>query len=166
MAPWGARGARLSHAPAILSGPVYCLAMAITEAQVETVVRDTEARMQDPGFAQLAVAAFVQSQPILSQYLATRAARLGGEGSVLHLIFHAHVVSECFREGLGRDPGEVDIVTLDRASEGDLLVRLSEREPAMASFVVSNTESAELREELARVGLAFSLLGARRGLRH
>jgi hypothetical protein len=140
--------------------------MAITEAQVETVVRDTEERMQDPGFAQLAVAAFVQSQPILSQYLATRAARLGGESSVLHLIFHAHIVGECFHHSLGRDLGEVDLVTLDRASQGDLLQRLAEREPAMASFVVSNTESVELREELARVGLAFSLLCARRGLRN
>jgi hypothetical protein len=136
--------------------------MAIAEADVEAVVQETLVRMADAGFTQLAVAAFVQAQPHLCQYIGSRAPQLGGGDAVLQLLFHGSVIAECFRRATDREPPVVPLKTLDLASQGALFVRLTEREPALASYVASNTDSPVLREELARVGLAFSILSARR----
>jgi hypothetical protein len=140
--------------------------MAVSEADVESVVVETGARMAEAGFAQLAIAAFVQAQAQLCQFLGSRAEELGGGEAVLQLLFHGSVIAACFQRATGLEPAAVPMKTLDLASQGALFVRLTEREPAIASYVASNTDSPQLREELARVGLAFSLLCARRGLRN
>ena len=50
--------------------------MAIEEAVVAEVVRETSERMKDPLFSQLAVGHFVESQPELAGYLSARAPRI------------------------------------------------------------------------------------------
>jgi hypothetical protein len=131
--------------------------MPIAEALVESVVADTSQRMKDPQYVQLALGEFVQSQRHLSQYLSSRAAKLGGAEALVTIVFHSQIICECFRRSLKADVPAVDFATLDRASRDDPAKRFAEREPALSSYVASNVEEAELRLELQKVGLALSL---------
>lgn len=132
--------------------------MPISEAVVADVVSRVSERMKDARYAQLAVGAFVQSQPHISQFLSAKAARIGGAQSVVHIVFHAEVMAECFRqeEGTTDDP-LVEYRNLDLASQGDVITRFAEREPALSSYVVSNVDEPVLRLELSRIGLALAI---------
>lgn len=131
--------------------------MAIAEELVASVVLDTSTRLQDPRYTQVAVGHFVESQPQLAQYLSVKAARIGGAQGVLELAFHAELLCECLRQGLGRDLPSVDYQLLDLASHGDPVAGFSAREPALANYVASNVERESQRHELCRLGLALLL---------
>jgi hypothetical protein len=132
--------------------------MSISEQVVETVVGHTSERMRDdPDFVQLCVGSFVQAQPEVSRFLSAKAARLGGAEALVQLVFHAHVLLECFEAGLGASPRVVDFRLLDEASQGDFVSDFTQREPHLASYVASNVEQPELRRELCRIGLAMAL---------
>lgn len=139
---------------------VYDVPMPIAESLVADVVAHTSERMKDGSFAQLAVGNFVQRQPNLAQFLTAKAARLGGAGQLVELVFHAELMCECFRRALGRELPVVSFATLDLASQGEAKKRFAEREPALSSYVVSNVDAAAVQSELFRVGLALSMAAA------
>lgn len=132
--------------------------MPILEANVADVVARVSERMKDPNYAQLAIGSFVQAQPHISQYLSAKAGRIGGAQSVVHIVFHAEVLAECWRvQDKVVDDVVVEYRQLDLASQGDVTARFTEREPALASYVASNVDDPILRLEICRIGLALSL---------
>jgi hypothetical protein len=131
--------------------------MPISEQVVEAVVTRTSERMADPNYVQLCVGSFVQAQPDLSRFLSAKAGRVGGAEALVHLVFHAHVLLECFEAAGGPSPRVVDFRLLDLASQGDFVSEFTAREPSLASYVASNVEQPELRRELCRIGLAVAL---------
>jgi hypothetical protein len=136
--------------------------MPVSETLVESVVRETSERLKDPSYGQLAVGDFVQSQRNVSQYLSSRAAKMGGAPVVVTLVFHAQILSECLRKERGSDVPVVDFPTLDRAAQGDAQANLHAREPALANYIASNVDEAALRLELCKVALALSFAAAAR----
>jgi hypothetical protein len=136
--------------------------MPVLEEQVAAVVADISERMKDPNFAQLAVGAFVDSQPQIVRFLSSKASRLGGGQALMELVFHAEVIRECLTRGRsGREVPEVDYPLLDKASQGDFTQTFTTREPHLANYVASNLEQPGQRAELCRVGLALCLASER-----
>jgi hypothetical protein len=131
--------------------------MAVLEAVVSAVVSQTSERMKDPSFAQLHVGSFVEGQPHMSRFLSAKAARLGGAEALIQLAFHGQVLLECLQQQAKRAMPVVDFPLLDRASQGDFVAAFAAREPALASYVASNMEDANLRSELCRIGLALAM---------
>ena len=128
---------------------------AIPEQLVQQVVTETSERMsKDPNYAQLAVGNFVQAHPNVSRYVTAHSDAIGGEG-VIHVVFHAEVLAECFRRHLGRDIPPVGFAELDAASSDATTDRFREAEPALADYVRSNIDEEPMREVLALIGLAF-----------
>ncbi|MEM9067669.1 MAG: hypothetical protein AAGE52_04160 [Myxococcota bacterium] len=128
--------------------------MAVPEELVAQVVTDVSQRLSDPQYTQIAVGRFVQTQPQVSQFLSARAAKIGGE-AVITAVFHAEVVSECLRRHFQRSElppigfGELN------AAAADSMKRLEEGEPAIANYLASNVEEAELRGVVALVAVAL-----------
>jgi hypothetical protein len=139
--------------------------MSIAEALVASVVAETSERMKDPQYVQLSLGEFVQSQRPLSQYLSSRAPKLGGAEALVTIVFHAQILCECLHRGLKIEVPAVDFPTLDRASRDDPAKRFAEREPALSSYVVSNVDEPALRLELQKVGLALALACVARPVR-
>ena len=130
---------------------------AIPEALVAEVVSYTSEQMsKDPGYAQMAVGSFVQAHPDVSRFVAANTDSIGGEG-VIHTVFHAEVLAECFRRHLGRELRAVRFATLDAAAsvDGDAITRLSSSQPALADYVKSNVDEEAIQKLLALIALAF-----------
>ncbi len=137
----------------------------VPEDVVARVVTRTSERMaSDPTFTQLAVGSFVQAHPDVSRYVTANTETLGGEG-VIHVVFHAEVMAECFRQHLGRDLPPVDFATLDAAAsaDGDAPVRLHDLQPALSGYLASNVDEEPVRMILALIGLAFDRAARGRG---
>jgi hypothetical protein len=122
----------------------------------EVVARTSERMAKDPAFPQLAVGSFVQSHPDVSRYVTANSDTLGGEG-VIHVVFHAEVMAECFRSHLARDLPAVDFATLDAAAsgEGEIAERLRQLQPALSGYLESNVDDEPLRQTLALIAIAF-----------
>jgi hypothetical protein len=131
--------------------------MGIPEALVAEVVAHTSEQMaKDPSYAQMAVGSFVQAHPDVSRFVTANTEAIGGEG-VIHTVFHAEVLLECFRRHLGRELRAVRFATLDAAAsgEGDAIARLSTSQPALADYVKSNVDTEPVQNLLALIALAF-----------
>jgi hypothetical protein len=129
--------------------------MKIPEALVEKVVAEVSKRMSEPSYAQTAVGSFVQSQPNVSRFVTALAKDLGGTEAVVHVVFHAQVLADCFRRQRGRSLPVLDFGDLDRAHAPDLEPIFTKKQPALASYVASNVDSPKMREVLAHLALAF-----------
>jgi hypothetical protein len=112
--------------------------------------------MGDPSYPQLAVGNFVQNHPDVSRFVTAQADNLGGGEAVIHVVFHAEVLAECFRRHGKADLVAVDFAALDRASTEDPMSEFDRVQPALASYVASNVDSPALRGILAHIGLAFT----------
>ncbi len=134
--------------------------MAIPESEVAEVVAAVSERMKEPTYAQLAVGNFVQAQPHVSKYLTAKMERLGGGEAVIHAVFHAEVLAECFREHHGTEP-VVSFARLDETSGLDPVGRFADEEPALATYLEGNVE-ARMRGVLAHVGLALAAVHAKK----
>jgi hypothetical protein len=132
----------------------------IAEAEVEKLVSEVSERMKDPQYTQLAVGSFVESQPELARYLSAKGARIGGAQSVVELAFHAELLCECLRRDLASELPVISLRKLDVASQGDTTGRLTELEPALASYIASNLDDEKLKLELSRICLAL-VIGTR-----
>ena len=120
-----------------------------------TVVAEVSERMSEPTYAQLAIGGFAQSHPDVGRFITAHLDQLGGGEAVMHAVFHAEVIDECFRRHLGRQLPAVGFVALDAASNGDELATLKRRQPALADYVASNVDSDAMRSLLALVALAM-----------
>ena len=130
--------------------------MPIPEKLVAEVVAEVSVRMADPGYAQVAIGGFAQSHPDVGRYITAQLDELGGGEAVMHCVFHAEVMNECFRRHRGRELPSIGFAQLDAASGGDPLEVLKKKEPALADYVASNVETAPMRSVLALVGLAMT----------
>lgn len=130
--------------------------MSIPEQVVAAVVSDVSERMSDPGYAQLAIGGFAQSHPDIGRYITAHLDELGGGEGVMHTVFHAEVLNECFRRHLGRELRAVRFKDLDAAAAGDHESSLRASEPALADYVASNVDHDAMRRVLALVALAMS----------
>lgn len=131
--------------------------MSIPESQVAAVVSEVSQRMSEPGYAQLAIGGFAQSHPDAGRYITAHLDELGGGEAVMHAVFHAEVLNECFRRHLERELPPVRFADLDAAAKiGDPIERLRASEPALADYVTSNVDAEAMRRVLALVALAMS----------
>jgi hypothetical protein len=131
--------------------------MPITEELVAEVVAETSERMKDPSYVQMAVGDFVQGQKNISQYLSSRAPRIGGAQALVTVVFHAQILSECLERGLGKAVPIVSFPQLDKAAQGEPAKLLAEREPVLANYIASNVDEEKLRVELCKVAHALVL---------
>jgi hypothetical protein len=133
--------------------------MPIPEKLVADVVSEVSERMNDPGYAQVAIGSFAQSHPDAGRYITAHLDELGSGEAVMHTVFHAEVLSECFRRHLGQELRPVRFRDLDAAATADVIAALQEREPALADYVGSNVDDEAMRRVLSLVGLAMSRVG-------
>ena len=127
----------------------------IPESVVEAVVGDVSKRMSEPNYAQVAIGTFVQSHPDAGRFITAHLDDLGGGEGVMHAVFHAQVLDECFRRHLGRSLTPIGFELLDMAAQNDPVVAFAKRQPALASYVASNVDEEPLRKLLALVGVAM-----------
>lgn len=130
--------------------------MSIPESVVAAVVADVSSRMSDPSYAQLAIGGFAQAHPDVGRYLTAHLDELGGGEAVMHAVFHAEVMHECYRRHLGQDLPAIGFDDLDRVANGDETASLRAREPALADYLASNIETDVMRRLLSLVALAMS----------
>ncbi|HEY8429491.1 MAG TPA: hypothetical protein VIL20_13995 [Sandaracinaceae bacterium] len=131
--------------------------MPIPESQVAAVVAEVSQRMSEPTYAQLAIGSFAQAHPDVGRYITAHLDDLGGGEAVMHAVFHAEVLNECFRRYLDRELPPVRFGDLDAAARtGDPIERFRATEPALADYVATNVESEPMRRVLALVALAMS----------
>jgi hypothetical protein len=148
---------------------VQAAAVPIPEALVAQVVTEVSQRLAEPSYAQLSIGAFVEAHPDASRYLAARLDALGGGESVMHAVFHAELMHECFRRHLERDLPPVRFRDLDAAARGEAQVAgdpeqaLRRAQPALADFVASNVEAPSMRSVVALVALAMQAAAQRPG---
>jgi hypothetical protein len=130
--------------------------MPVPEELVAEVVAEVSEKMADPSYAQVAIGGFAQSHPDVGRYITAHLDELGGGEAVMHAVFHAEVINECYRRHLGRHLSPVGFGELDEASQVDVVTTLKDRQPAIADYVASNVETRAMRELLALVALAMS----------
>lgn len=130
--------------------------MAIPEKIVVDVVTEVGARMRDPKYPQVAIGSFAEAHPDAGRYITAHLEELGGGEGVMHAVFHAQVLNECFARHLARDLRPVRFRQLDAVAGQDELAELRGREPALADYIESNVDAAPMRRVLALIGLAMS----------
>ncbi len=130
--------------------------MPVPEKLVADVVSEVSQRMSEPGYAQLAIGSFAQSHPDAGRYITAHLDELGGGEAVMHAVFHAELMNECFRRHLGHELRAVRFKDLDAAAGGDEVALFRAREPALADYVSSNVDDDAMRRVLSLVGLAMS----------
>lgn len=127
------------------------------EALVAGVVSEVSERMKEsPNYTQIALGNFVQEQPSLSQFLSAKMRDVGDGEGVVHTVFHAEVLAECFRRHLGcKALPPVSFDTLNAVATGPLAERSEESVPALFGYIQSNVEDERMRGALYLVALAF-----------
>ena len=131
----------------------------VEEATVQSVVTSVSTRMADPSFGQIAIGSFAQHHPDAGRFITAQHEQLGGSDGVVHAVFHAQVLNECFERHLGRALRPVTFRDLDAASGPAVVQRFDEAQPSLSSYVVSNVDDGKMREVLALVGLAMTAAG-------
>ncbi len=129
--------------------------MRIKHEQVEAVVAEASKKMSEANYSAVMVGGFVQQQPAATQYISAHDRELGGTEAVVGVIFHAALLGVVFQRAAGRSIRTLSFEDLDSVSGGDPLVKLAERQPAVADFIVSNIEHVETRGVLALLALAM-----------
>jgi len=127
----------------------------IKHEQVEAVVAEASKKMSEANYSAVMVGGFVQQQPAATQYISAHDRELGGTEAVVGVIFHAALLGVVFQRAAGRSIRTLSFEDLDSVSGGDPLVKLAERQPAVADFIVSNIEHVETRGVLALLALAM-----------
>lgn len=136
----------------------------VPESVVAEVVREVSERMGDPGYAQVAIGSFAEAHPDAGRYVTAQLDELGSGEAVMHTVFHAEVLNECFRRHLGRDLTPVRFRDLDRVARvgSDAFSTLRACEPALADYLASNVDAEAMQKLLALIGLAMNRAAARR----
>lgn len=127
------------------------------EALVAGVVSEVSERMKDsPNYTQVALGNFVQEQPSLSQFLSAKMRDVGEGEGVVHTVFHAEVLAECFRRHRGcQSLPAVGFEALDSVASGPLAERTEAAVPALSAYIQSNVDDKQMRDALYLVALAF-----------
>ena len=127
------------------------------EALVAGVVSEVSERMKEsPNYTQVALGNFVQEQPSLSQFLSAKMRDVGEGEGVVHTVFHAEVLAECFRRYLGcKSLPPVSFDTLNTVATGSLAERAEAAVPALSGYIQSNVDDERMRGALYLVALSF-----------
>jgi hypothetical protein len=134
----------------------YSGVVPIPEKTVAEVVADISKRMKDPKYPQIAIGSFAEAHPDAGRYITAHSAEIGGGEGVMHAVFHAHVLDECFSKHAGRDLLPVRFRQLDSVANDDPVSMLRAREPAIADYIDSNVDEVPLRRVLCLIGLAMA----------
>ncbi len=129
--------------------------MPVPEPIVAAVVAEVSGRMADPNYVQMAVGTFALAHPDVSRYVTAHSDDIGGGEGVIHVVFHAQVLAECFERHRERATPPIGFTDLDAVATKDAMGALAKTQPAMASYLASNVDSGQLRELIAHVGLAL-----------
>jgi len=129
--------------------------MPVPEELVAEVVSAVSERLADPNYAQIAVGTFAQAHPDVSRYVTAHTEELGGGEAVIHTVFHAQLLAECFDRHRGRATPPIGFAELDATSTGDAMEAFAKKQPALASYLASNVDSGQIRELVAHIGLAL-----------
>ncbi|MCA9601151.1 MAG: hypothetical protein R3A78_03795 [Polyangiales bacterium] len=127
----------------------------IPESTVAAVVAEISQKMANPSFAQVAIGTFVERHPDAGRFVSLQAKELGGSESVVHVIFHAQVISECFRQHTGNEVPTLTFALLDAATRPDPLAALGKSEPALRDYLEANVDQAPVRTSVAHLALAM-----------
>jgi len=129
--------------------------MPIPEETVQSVVSDVSTRLQDPNYTQVALGTLIQAHPDVGRFLSAQTEKLGGGEQVVHAAFHAQLLVDCVTREAGAEPAPITFAKLDEVSGADARGRLTEKEPALASYIASNVDEEPVREVLALIALAM-----------
>jgi len=129
--------------------------VAVPERVVEEMVKEASIKMKDPSYAERMVSSWIGAQPFVTQYLASRAAKLGGAEGVINVVFHAALLAACFLRHGGRSVPVIDFPTLDRVSRLDRVVEIKKRQPALEAYLGTNVEGEEARKILVLLVLVM-----------
>ena len=127
----------------------------IPESLVAEVVSEVSERMSDPTYPQVAIGTFAEAHPDAGRYITAHHEELGGGEGIMHTVFHAEVIHECFRRHVRRDISPVRFTALDRASGRDPSATLAKRQPAIADYIASNVDGDAMKRILSLVALAM-----------
>lgn len=130
--------------------------MPIPEKVVAEIVADVSKRMSNPKYPQIAIGSFAESHPDAGRYITAHAEEIGGGEGVMHAVFHAHVIDECFARQAGRELLPVRFRQLDAVAGADPMPQLRAREPAIADYIQSNVDAPAMQRVLALIALAMS----------
>lgn len=131
--------------------------MRIKEETVAEVVKEASEKMSDPNYSAVLVGTFVQQQAPTAQYIGAHAEDLGGAEIVVNVIFHAALISECFKRANNRTVPSMSFDQLNIVADGDRHERLAQRQPAIVEYMKMNLEedAQEMRNVLTLVALAM-----------
>lgn len=133
--------------------------MAIVEELVASVVAEVSGRMREPHYAQEAISAFITAHPDASRFVALKMTSHGGADGAMHALFHAEVIAECVRRARSVESlRPLCFAGLDAVATNQPLEALAEREPAIAGYLMSNTEEP-MRAIIAHVALGLLARG-------
>lgn len=119
------------------------------------MVGEVSSKMRDPSYAQIAIGSFAQAHPDVGRFITAHLDELGSGEAVMHCVFHAEVLNECFRRHTGRSLTPVGFEALDQASRGQPPEKLAAAQPALAAYIASNVETEAMRRLLSLVALAM-----------
>lgn len=128
----------------------------VPEAIVAAVVADVSKRMSEPNYAQVAIGSFAQAHPDVGRFITAHKEELGDGEAIIHAVFHAEVMHECFRRHFGRYLSPVGFAALDDASGDGVLERFEKLQPALADYLKSNLDNEVMVRLLALVGTAMA----------
>jgi hypothetical protein len=128
----------------------------IPEELVAEVVAEVSSRMKDPGYAQVAIGAFIEAHPEASRFVALKLTPRGGAEAAMHALFHAQVVAECVARHRGVDAlSPLRFADLDATADEARAPGLEASEPALAGYLGSNVEEPLTRGVIAHLALAL-----------
>jgi hypothetical protein len=127
----------------------------VSQRVVEELVKEASVKMGDPTYVERMVSSWIAAQPYVTQYLASRQAKLGGAEGVINVVFHAALIATCYLRHSGRSVPLIDFPALDRISRLDLIVELKKRQPALEAYLGTNVEGDEPRKVLILLILAM-----------
>lgn len=128
--------------------------MKLTTEQVAAVVTEASQKMTDPNYSAVMVGGFVQSQTPIAQFISAHTDEIGGAEAIINVIFHCALVGTAFERNGGR-LRELTYEDLDAASHGEPMFHLTERQPAVAEFILANVEHPESQKLIALIALAI-----------
>ena len=129
--------------------------MKIPSETVAQIVSEASEKMSDPNYSAVVVGGFVQSQPAVAQYISSYEQEIGGATGVVHAIFHAALLSQCFYRTLQRDVPCLQFEDLNHVSNGDKQQKLKQQQPALLTYIDANVEDKTIRDILILVALAM-----------
>lgn len=129
--------------------------MEIVEKTVANVVAEASEKMSEHNYSAVLVGDFVQTQGAAAQYVGAQAQDMGGAESVVHCIFHAALIAECFKRGTNRTVPELSFAELDNAATDDRRERLQQRQPAILGYIDANVENQHMRAVLELLACAM-----------